>query len=518
MMSKPYVRIGAVVCVVLGATWLGTTWYGGQQMMKEFPAALAKLGGDQKGIIKIVVTEKEAGFLTSHVSWAAVITRDPCKPYNGVIIDGDSEIHNGLIPSLGFGQIQTHITWPESIRPVLTNIFGMKEPLQITTTVGLSGAMTTKMVSPAATYSSEQGVLDWKGLNGEFVQNGSGHIQTDFEMDGMTFTAKTTGLVMKMGQMNWSGTTDKGASGIGLGKGTFKLTSLEFDKDSKAYGFNNLNASMDSSERNGFFAVNEQLQIAQLLTSGQSIGKVDVALGIGHIDALALRNVIDVMQKEQSVCKSAPDDLKASADQLIQAAQPILAKGFTAKLDHLDITLSDGKAHADANVDVPSLNSAEMHDLKLALLKVDVDGSVSVSQKLLMSLANFAGQAQAKGQPIDPQQSGQMVDAMLAKVLETGFVSKVDDSTGTNYVSILKLRQGKVILNDKPLDLPNPANTAQVNPFSVSQGMGNSQGSNIQSMSEIMSRSRGVNISAQSITNSQGLNSSSMNTQYSNPN
>lgn len=500
MMNKPYTKIGAAVIIALGATWLGTTWYGGQQIMKQYPAALAKIGSEG-GIIKIVVTEKEAGFFTSHVGWAAVITPDPCKPDKGVIIDGESEIHNGLVPSLGFGQIQTHITWPENIRPVLTNIFGTKEPLQITTTVGLSGTMTTKFVSPATTYSSEQGVLDWKGLNGEFVQNGRGHNQNDFEMDGITFTAKTAGLVMKVGQMKLSGATDKGASGIGLGNGTFKLTSLEIDKDSKVYGFNDLNASVDSSESNGFFSFTEQLQIAQVLVSGQSIGKVDVALGGGHIDALALRNVIDVMQKEQTICRSTPDEMKLSSDQLSQAAQPILAKGFNMKLDHFDVILTSGKAHADVNVNVPSLNSEEMHDPKLALLKVDVNGSISVSQKLLMSLANLAVQAQAKGQPVDPQLTGQMVDAMLAKVLATGFVSKVD----TNYVSTLKIRQGIITLNDKPLDLFNPANTAQVSPFAMSQ-----EGTNIQNMGDIMSRSHGVSVSA-----SQGGSSSNMNTQYS---
>jgi len=452
-MSLTFVKVGASVVLLIGTAWAGTTWYSGHQIMQKYPEALTKMASDQSGMVKVVITRQTTGFLTSRVDWAAVITPNPCKPYEAFKVDGYDIIHNGVFPSLGMGQIETHIVVTEQIQPYVVKVFGTQEPLKITTNIGFSGDYVTSIESPAATYTDEQGQITWKGLNGKFIQTaGNSHSASQFTIEGLDVNAKAPEFAMKLGQMNLNSNSVKGMSGLGLGKGEFVLKTAEINADGKTYGLNDFKVSVDTSESNGFLAFSEKFQVAQLLKSGQSVGNMDIALSMEHLDALAVKNALDVLKKDQAVCQSDSGQAKASTDQFMQALKPILAKGFTAKLDHLNIETSDGKAHAAANVIVPSLNEAEVQDPKQALQKVNVDASANVSQSLLTTIASVAAKAKAQGQAIDSMQSDEMVDAMLVKPLTEGFVTKVTDTAGTRYSSTFNLRDGKMTLNDKTLN------------------------------------------------------------------
>lgn len=442
MTNKPYVKIGAAVVVALGATWLGTTWYGGQQIMKQYPEALAKISGSQLGAMKFVITKQEAGFLTSHINWDLVITPNPCTPNATIKISGYDVIRNGLVPSLGFGQVQSHVIWPERAKPFLTKMFGEKEPLKITTNIGLLGALTTKISSPVATYTDEKGTLDWKGLNGSISRShDETQSETDVDFEGVHLKNTQKNIAIQLGEIGYESDLAQGVSGLGLGEGKLSLKGLSVEKDGKIFGFKELEIHSDASEKEGFFAVNLKANVESFIQNSQNIGKFDMTFNVDHIDAKALKNVNDLVKKVRSECKP-------NYDLLFQAAQPIFAKGVNATLKNADIELFDGKAHGEMKANLPSLTAAEVQDPKLALLKLEIDGKANFTEKLISAVAKIMLEKNAQGQPIDSQLQAQVVAQMLEKPLSQGLIAKAADG----YTSNFQVRQGKPIVNGKALN------------------------------------------------------------------
>lgn len=442
MSNKPYAKIGAAVVVALGVTWLGTTWYSSQQIMKQYPEALAKISGSQLGAMKFEITKQESGFLTSHVNWDLIITPNPCTPNATFKISGYDDIHHGFIPSLGFGQVQSHIIWPERAKPFLTKMFGEKEPLKITTNIGLLGALTTKISSPNAIYKDEKGTLEWKGLSGS-ISRSRDEKSNDMDIDfaGVHLTSNLKQFVIQLDKISYDSDLDQGASGLSSGESELSASGLHVEKEGKTFGFKKLEISSDASEKNGFFAVNLKANVESFLRNGQSIGKFDMAFNADHIDAKALKNVNDLVKKLRSECKP-------HYDGLIQAAQPIFAKGVNATLKHADLELFEGKAHAEGKANLPSLSAAEVQDPQLGLLKLEIDGKANFTETLISAIVGVMLESNSQGQPVDPQQQAQLVAQMLAKPLSQGLIVKTADG----YASTVQVRQGKTSVNGKALN------------------------------------------------------------------
>ncbi len=442
MTNKPYVKIGAAVVAALGVTWLGTTWYGGQQIMKQYPEALAKISDSQLGAMKFVITKQEAGFFTSHVNWDLIITPNPCAPNGTFKISGYDDIRHGLVPSLGFGQVQSHIIWPERAKPFLTKMFGEKEPLKITTNIGLFGTLTTKVSSPVAMYTDEKGTLDWKGLSGSISRSyDEKQSETDIEFAGVQLKNTQKNFVLQLDKVGYESDLAQGASGLGLGEGKLSLKGLNVETDGKTFGFKTLVIHSDASEKDGFFAVNLNSKVESFVQDGQNIGKFDMVFNVDHIDAKALKNVNDLVKKLRSECKP-------NFDGLMQAAQPIFAKGVNATLKNADIELFDGKAHAEGKVNLPSLSAAEVQDPQLGLLKLEIDGKANFTETLISAIVGVMLESNSQGQPVDPQLQAQVVAQMLAKPLSEGLIVKTADG----YTSNFQVRQGKSIVNGKSLN------------------------------------------------------------------
>ncbi len=439
-MNKPLISVGASVIILAGATWAGTTWYGGQQIAAQYPKALAKLNDGTLGAIKIVVNKQQVGFLTGRVDWNIIITPDPCLPERTIKLSGYDEIKNGIFPSLGWGQIESHIIWPEEARPVLTKIFGSKEPLQIKSKVNFLGGLTTQITSPASTFGNEKGSFEWKGLTGSVSQDSNAvRFNGDVVIPGVVFTSANKETVITLDKVSYDFDTKKGKSGLGLGQGEVVLSALNVANAGKSFGFKNFKVTSQTTEKDDFFAMNLTYNIAELLQEGKNVGKVDLALSADHIDALALKDVVTIAQKMQTQCKPSPTAL-------LKAIQPIFAKGVNAKIDRFDVGLFDGKAHAEATAILPALTAEELKDTKVAFLKLTVDGKANVTQALLNKLADIAGKTQ--GQPTSPEQSAQMVEAMLAKPLSEGLITKTADG----YTTALQVRLGKLSVNGKPMN------------------------------------------------------------------
>ncbi|AXI02184.1 YdgA family protein [Aquirhabdus parva] len=439
-MDSQLIKVGAAVVVALGITWGGTTWYGGQQIAAQYPKALAKLNDGALGPLKIVINKQQFGFFTGRVDWDVIFTPNPCEPDHTIKFSGYDDIKNGVFPSLGWGEIQSHIIWPEEARPILTKIFGTKEPLQIKTNVGFLGGLQVQVMSPASTFGNEKGSFEWKGFTGKITQDRTAsRLHGNLISPGISFTSADKETVITLDKVSYDFDSQKGQSGLGLGQGELVFSALNAVNAGKSFGFKDFKLISETTEKDGFFAMSMTYKVAELLQEGKSIGKIELAVTADHIDALALKDVVAVMQKMQTQCKPAPD-------RLLKAAQPIFAKGISAKVNHLDIGFFDGKAHAEATANLPALTVEEQKDPKSAVQKFSVDGKANVTQALLIKLADIAGKTQ--GQPTSPEQSAQMVEMMLAKPVSEGLLSKSADG----YTTTLQVCEGKVSVNGTPLN------------------------------------------------------------------
>jgi len=401
---------------------------------------LAKINSSQFGAMKFVITKQEAGFFTSHVNWDLVITPNPCAPNVTFKISGYDDIRNGLFPSLGLGQVQSHIVWPEQVKPFFSKMFGKAEPLQIKTNIGVLGGLTTKISSPVATYKDQNGELNWKGLSGSISYDET-RSDADIDLAGIHLTNGQKQFVIQLDKVSYESNLKQGASGLGLGESELSMSGLNVDGAGKSFGFKKLEINTKASEKDGFFAVNLNSKVEQLIQNGKTVGQFNMASSIEHIDAKALKNVTDLVKKARSECKP-------SYDAVIQAAQPIFEKGVNATLKNADLELFEGKAHAEGKANLPSLSAAEVQDIKQGLLKLEIDGKANITEKLISAIAKSMLEKSANGQPVDPQLQAQVVGQMLEKPLSEGLIVKAADG----YTSSFQVRQGKTSVNGKALN------------------------------------------------------------------
>jgi uncharacterized protein YdgA (DUF945 family) len=446
-MNKALV-LGGSGLLLAGAAWAGTTWYGGHQIVQNLPQAMNKLSDNARGTFKVNVTKQDVGFLKSRVDWDMIITLDPCQPEQVITLTGYSIIHNGVVPSLGLGSVETHINYPTQMTKGLTELFGTAEPLQITTQVGLLGGTSTTLVSPVAKYKDGDDTVEWKGLNAHINANKSGSkISYSGTINGLDVNFAKDGMTGKLDKISFSADGKKGQSSFLLGKGSIQLDGLNITTAGKQYGFKDLKISTDSDESNGLLSMKNNAKLDQLLMDGKNLGKADIDLSLDHLDAAALKNIIDVQTAMSKQCKPTPEALLA-------ALKPLMMKGFSATLNHIDVTLHDGKAHADAKVNLPALTDAEAQNPQTAFAKLELDGKANFNQALISQIVDFAlSSKEAAGQTVTAEQKAQMVQAFLARPLAEGLLIKTADS----YATALSYRAGQMLVNGKPLVPHAPA-------------------------------------------------------------
>ncbi len=435
-MSYRIAKVSAAVAVALGAFWAGSTWYGGHEIVGIYPEAAAQLKEQLGDQVKFVITHQQTGFLHSRVDWAVTWQPDPCTPDKTLSLHGYDDIDNGPIPSGGWGRATTHIIWPQEIQSELAAAFNRQEPLTLVSTVSLLGVVTSTVTSPVAHWEGDSMTLEWHGLESTMTRNlRNDHVSIHVSAPGLEVSDPRQAMNMSLEQVGYDFNGTMVPQGLSTGEGKLAIKSFELSHPKGQFGATGIQISSKATNENGFYGMNLRYLVDAVQHQQEPVGKFDLALDVQHVDAKGLSLLIKALNHLSGQCKP-------SREPVLTAMQPILQKGMSVKLDHLDIDMLDGKAHADATAVLPALSAEESRDPKAFMNRVTVDGSAKVTLPLLQNMFKLLSGPQAAN--LSPEQLAAMVDQIMAKPLAQGLVVKSEDG----FTSHLAVQQGHLLVND----------------------------------------------------------------------
>jgi uncharacterized protein YdgA (DUF945 family) len=101
-----------------------------------------------------------------------------------------NEVKHGPLPGftgVGTGRIDTKFVWSREVRAKLDEFLPRREPVEISTLLGLLGGASSHVTSPAFDFKDEKTTLGWQGFEGDFsVGRNMGSIACDATAPGLS--------------------------------------------------------------------------------------------------------------------------------------------------------------------------------------------------------------------------------------------------------------------------------------------------------------------------------------------
>lgn len=436
-MNKKTVAASSLLAVI-GVTWAGTTWYSGHKVESMYQHYIQQFNQETLSPVSIKLTSFERGFLSSKANWEVAYVLDPCRPNDKVTLAGYDNIHQGLIPSLGWASIESHIIWPDELQAKVKEIFADKEPLQIYSRINLLGKLTTTIKSPAVDWANQTATVNWHGLDGHLSLSGE-KIAFDIKAPKLLVNSTVSNASkLSIEKIRYQGEQQSEQTFLPVGESSFEVHTIDMSNAGQQWAIKNLSLKNSNSIKNNLLSAEGNYKLKSIELNKKNIGDFSGQFLLNNLNAATMKQAYKSVAQLQKQCNPTPA-------QLIQAFKPVLKQGFGFKLDHLDLKLFDGHAVSSATVTVPALTDADLTSPEQIKQKITVDAALQLSEQLLTGVLQEINQL--KGEPISPAEASQHVQILLQGYVERGWLSK----TASGYEALFSLKAGQPKLNGQPL-------------------------------------------------------------------
>ena len=260
-------KLLAVLPLIAGASWAGTTYYSGTQTRDAYDQLLAQLGE-----ISAFAVENEsytAGFMNSS---AVTIVKTSDEDDAEIMFRLNHEIDHSPI---GFNDGATRVSASNILTTLLINpdsdagkkiseLFGDEEPVVLISSVGFNGKTLNALRTAPVDISGDSGTIKISESEHEFSFDPDGKLIGSGELgelsitsaEGMHFTASS---IRQAYDLNW---IQKGVF-TGSNKLTMDTASLSAD-DGMVTGFNNVTYEQIGKALNGTMSYDQTIAIADV--------------------------------------------------------------------------------------------------------------------------------------------------------------------------------------------------------------------------------------------------------------
>jgi uncharacterized protein YdgA (DUF945 family) len=440
-MSKKAV-IASSILAILGVSWAGTTWYSGHKVESVYQQYIQQFNQETLSPVSIKLTSFERGFLSSKANWEIAYAIDPCQPNDKITLAGYDNIHQGFIPSLGWASIDSHIILPDDIQAKAKEIFGDKEPLQIYSRINWLGNLSTSIKSPAVEWANKTAKINWQGLDGDIKFSGDQKVSFDIKAPKLLVIDNASDdKQFSIEKIRYQGEQHSEQTFLPVGEVSFEVQSIDLKNAGQQWAVKQLTFKNKNQIKDQLLSATGDYNIGHIELNKKNIGDFKSQIAVDNLDADAVQKTYKSFTQLQKQCNPSPS-------QMIEAFKPMLIKGLSFKVNHLDLKLFDGHATSKAAISIPALNDTELKNPEQVLQKINANALVQVSNSLLTGVLQEANQL--KGEPISPAEATQHVQMLLEGYVKLGWLSK----TATGYQAAFDLKSGVPSLNGKPFNQP----------------------------------------------------------------
>ena len=303
-------------------------------------------------------------------------------------------------------------------------------PGQLTSRVGLGGTTDADLVIEAGTYEHADAVVEWQGVEMNFVSNPStGALAADGQINPLSISAE--GERFSIGATTIKANQTRSEFGFNVGTVDVAVGELRMEEPASVVTIDGISLTADSAIDGD--RVNAASTFAINRIAIPAVGDVDFDMDIAltDIDAASAAVIGKALQDAQGAADPEAA-LQAIYPEIEDELQTMFRRGFSMKMDKLDVTLPQGVVASRIDLDVAAMDDDAAFDWSTVLLNMTANIDVRIPGAIYEMAA--------------------MMNAQAGSLVAMGILRQ----DGEDYVMEAEYAQGLVNVNGAPMPVPMP--------------------------------------------------------------
>ena len=366
------------------------------------------------------------------------------KPDETIRFTVRNEILHGPVLGLsGFGiaRVDSHFVMSDKIRKEIEEIFGPKNPLEISTRVGFLGGGTTTFKSEGRTIKPKdsKAEITWETFK---LAIGYSKNADKYDIDGKwpKFEVNDRGENTKfvMTDMTMDGDGKRVRGDLYDGDFTFAIEQISFvGKDGENVEINDLHYVVNTETKSDFTGMSAKMGVGEvkakeLSAQGIVLKEIHYDIGVQHLHAPTLEKIM--ADFKAMYAKPLANTLEAKEIMfapLKEHGMELLKYDPVFVIDRIGIVTPEGDGYIKGLVKLKGATAEDFGSGSMGLIgKIDADITIDLSEKMIQKFPNGSTGA------------GAMVDAGYAK------------REGDRLVCKILFAKGELTVNGKPQAIP----------------------------------------------------------------
>lgn len=465
-MSK-IIRIVGILLVLVAVVVAAAPFWFGMQAEKSYTNLIQQMSKSGSGTF--TTKSYERGWLSSN---AETVVTLPGLPLDMLvrhdISHGPLAIDKIIQGDLVFTPAGAFVSSRATLTPrkgatagMLKDLAKYLPPMTAETVFGLTGggAETDIKVAPMK-RKTKDGEINWRGLTGTLVFRDDGRINTQLSTPGISLPSKNGPF--SVGKISFQSDA-RGDSGIMFGNSSLNVAKMDIGPDVSVKGLR-FTTTAKPAGKNVNSTIN--YQVKNITVGTNQYGPGQLTLQLRKLDAAALRRF------ERKVNGISKRGLPEEQRQMMVAAETMkLIASLSKNAPELEVTKLSFKARegeltgkAKLVLDGSKLNVAENMMLLLRALQGEAELSIPPSMvkailtpRIRSDIENYKQRgilSQREANQLTPSVMSQIVDEAYPSYLNRNGFTKLLIPSGAYYTITASFRQGKFLVNNRPLNQP----------------------------------------------------------------
>ena len=342
-------------------------------------------------------------------------------------------------------------------RALLMKAFGVPAVLTVKPIPAAPGTFAYTMHMPAQAFTDPSGEsTQWTALNSKVELDSAGrNLNWTGSWPSLKITEKdgtTTLTNMTLNSQQQRTSSDLWIGNANINIAQIGLVTVDGKADVQMEG---LDIVASFAERGKLADISYEVRTKAIKAAGEQLDNFKMRARLINVDYKAFEK-LNVKSTVAANPLAAKDIFGGHKQELIAFARNAAAQGTALEIDEMSASFHGHQVLATGRVSLAPVVDADFANGETLLKKVAARFDIKAPVALITEIAAIVTrkQAQAKGQPISEAavaQTSQMItDGMVGKMVSSGYVNVTDGM----LTSTMQFKGGKLIVNNKVVDLP----------------------------------------------------------------
>jgi uncharacterized protein YdgA (DUF945 family) len=453
-MTKVLLVIGVIIVLsypgiawVMGMTAESRLQHSEQQALDKLPYLTVVKREYHGGVYRSTVVTTYG--LRNSPALQALRIRGGLPP--SITITVASNIQHGPLPGLhavALAVIDSTLVLPPALQRELAGAIGSKPFLQVHTTMGLLGGVTSDLTSPAFSLQPADGShIAWGGLTGTLsATRNQAHWSTRVSAPHLLFQGAQGGFELTGAE--YSGSEDKAVDGLYVGTGTFTVEHLDGSgpRPGSDFSLQRISLTSNSSANGEFFDYRVDIATDAAKVAAAQLTNVMYSESFEHIHGPSLLSFANALRAAQRQADGNQAQLHAGMLAAFRnQGADLVAHDPVINIRQVSFTMPEGSFLLSARISAPGLAANDLRQWPAGIMALrshaHVTADLRVDNGLLQKFLAMSG-------------SNPKIAAQLSSFEQQGYLT----AGATAVTTHLELSNGMITLNGHPFPPAAPAN------------------------------------------------------------